>query len=75
MCKHQIKEKINMSQTNKNPWVIQLITPNHPEAQTECKKWMHLGYSTHYSQSNKQVEIKKRGPGQSLYFVRTRTKK
>lgn len=56
-------------------WQIRLITPNHVQAKQEVDRWLSEGYSTHYSQSNKQVMIKKGGPGQQLFIVRTRIKK
>lgn len=55
-------------------WQIQLITPNHLQAKQEVDQWLNKGYSTHYSQSNQQVMIKKGGPGQKLFIVRTRIK-
>ena len=57
-----------------NKWTLRLITPNYIQAKREAELWMRRGYSTHYSQSNKQVEIKKGGPKQVLFMVRTRIK-
>ncbi len=57
-----------------NKWTLRLITPNYIEAKNEAELWMSRGYSTHYSKSEKQVEIKKAGPNQALYLVRTRIK-
>lgn len=55
-------------------WTVRLITPNHIQAKNEVDHWIAQGYSTHYSQSKKQVMIKKAGPGQTLFMVRTRVK-
>lgn len=55
-------------------WVIRLITPNYVQAKQEVEHWIKQGYGTHYSQTNKQVMIKKGGPNQALYIVRTRVK-
>lgn len=55
-------------------WVIRLITPNYVQAKQEVEHWINQGYGTHYSQTKKQVMIKKGGPNQALYIVRTRVK-
>jgi len=60
--------------TKKNPWDVRLITPNYLQAKNEVDLWLRKGYSTHYSQENKQVEIKKGGPKKILFIVRTREK-
>ena len=49
-------------------------TQDQQEAKNEVDLWLRKGYSTHYSQHNKQVEIKKGGPKQILFIVRTREK-
>lgn len=71
MCSH--KERLIMKAEQQ--WNIRLITPNYLEAKAECDIWVDRGYSTHYSESKDQVEIKKAGPQKALYFVRTRVKK
>jgi hypothetical protein len=70
MCSH--KERLIMKAEQQ--WTIRLITPNYLEAKCECDIWVDRGYSTHYSCSKDQVEIKKAGPKKALYFVRTRVK-
>jgi hypothetical protein len=59
----------------KNYWNLRLITPNHHEAQKEYELWSSRGYSSHFSQEDKQVEIKRTGPKKALYSVRTRIKR
>ena len=59
---------------NSTPWMIQLITPNQHQAQHEVQQWLKLGYGTQFSKFKKQVMIKKGGPQQQLYIVRTRVK-
>lgn len=56
------------------PWMIQLITPNQHQAHQEVQQWLKLGYGTQFSTFKKQVMIKKGGPQQQLYIVRTRVK-
>lgn len=56
------------------PWQIHLITPNKHQADDEVKAWIARGYGTRFSQFKKQVMIKKGGPKQQLYIVRTRIK-
>jgi hypothetical protein len=56
------------------PWQIQLITPNQYQADQEVSKWLKLGYGTQFSKFKKQVMIKRGGPKQTLFFVRTRVK-
>ena len=56
------------------PWQVQLITPNQHQAQQEVQNWLKIGYGTQFSKFNKQVMIKKGGPKQQLYIVRTRVK-
>jgi len=58
----------------KNFWTLRLITPNQPQAQNEYEMWISRGYSSHFSNNNKQVEIKRTGPKKALYSVRTRIK-
>ena len=59
---------------HKRTWVTRLITPNYVQAKQEVDHWIEHGYGTHYSQTNKQVMIKKGGPRQVLYIVKTRIK-
>lgn len=56
------------------PWEIQLITPNHVEAEEEVNSWLKRGYGTQFSKFKKQVMTKRGGPQQMLYIVRTRIK-
>ena len=58
----------------KNFWTLRLITPNQPQAQNEYEMWLSRGDSSHFSNNNKQVEIKRTGPKKALYSVRTRIK-
>ena len=59
---------------NINPWIIRLITPNLDQANQEVQFWIEKGYNTYYKNNLKQVQIKKGGPRQKLFFVRTRIK-
>jgi len=63
-----------MENNSSTPWVTHLITPNHKEAK-ECNDlFISKGYHSHFKKGGSLVEIKKAGPSQSLFFVRTRYK-
>ena len=56
------------------PWTVRLITPNVDQANHEVDFWVSKGYNTYYKNNKMQVQIKKGGPKQKLFFVRTRIK-
>ena len=53
-------------------WTTHLITPNEAQARAEYNSWVARGYHSHFSRGGNLVEIKKAGPAQSIFYVRTR---
>jgi hypothetical protein len=55
-------------------WFVKLITPNAQQAQDLYQFLVAQGYHSHFKKGGNLVEIVKKGPNNSLFFVRTRWK-
>jgi len=53
-------------------WQTHLITPNESQALAEYQSWVARGYHSHFKAGGDLVEIKRGGPRDLLFFVRTR---
>ena len=60
--------------TDKSRWQVHLITPNHKQAKACYDSLIAKGYHSHFKKGGNLVEIKKAGPSQCLFFVRTKYK-
>jgi len=56
-------------------WNVRLITPNAQQAQECYQLYVSKGYHSHFKKGGNLVEIVKKGPNKSLFFVRTKHKK